>query len=305
MTGFLGDTITVNGKPNAALNLNAGTYRLRVLNGSNSRIYKLAFNDGTPLTAIATDGGLLAAPVQKRYIMLGPAERVDLWVDLSDRKPGDKIALKSLPFEGGSMGSMGGEGMMGGGMMGGRSGSSSAPDNGDELTLLKINVKEGKGVAKALPEKLATLSLFTAGDAINRDNPRTFRFEMKGMNPTINGRTFKMTKVASDEVVKMNTTEMWRLVNDNTGMMGGMMQMPHPVHIHGLSYHIVNRTKGKGWETIKDGFIDNGWKDTVTLFPGMTADVVMRFEDYPGLFLYHCHNLEHEDLGMMRNYLVK
>ena len=89
------------------------------------------------------------------------------------------------------------------------------------------------------------------------------------------------------------------------GMMGGMMQMPHPVHIHGLSFHIVNRTRGKGWETIKDGFIDNGWKDTALLFPGMTADVVMRFEDYPGLFLYHCHNLEHEDLGMMRNYLVK
>ncbi len=75
MTGFLGDTITVNGKPNASLNLNAGTYRLRVLNGSNSRIYKLAFNDGTPLTAIATDGGLLAAPVQKRYIMLGTEKR--------------------------------------------------------------------------------------------------------------------------------------------------------------------------------------------------------------------------------------
>ncbi len=129
---------------------------------------------------------------------------------------------------------------------------------------------------------------------------------MQGMNPVINGRSFKMTEVADDETVRLNTTEIWRLKNDNgSGMMGGMMQMPHPVHIHGLSFHIVNRTRGKGWETIKDGFIDNGWKDTALLFPGMTADVVMRFEDYPGLFLYHCHNLEHEDLGMMRNYLVK
>ena len=144
------------------------------------------------------------------------------------------------------------------------------------------------------------------GDAANGNNPRTFRFSMQGMNPVINGRSFQMTKVAEDEIVQLDTTEVWRLVNENSGMMGGMMQMPHPVHIHGLSFQILNRTASSvGWNSIKDGFVDGGWKDTLLLMPGMKAEVIMRFEDYPGLFLYHCHNLEHEDLGMMRNYLVK
>jgi FtsP/CotA-like multicopper oxidase with cupredoxin domain len=51
--------------------------------------------------------------------------------------------------------------------------------------------------------------------------------------------------------------------------------------------------------------VDEGWKDTVLLMPGERIKLLVRFEDYPGLFLYHCHNLEHEDMGMMRNYLVE
>jgi FtsP/CotA-like multicopper oxidase with cupredoxin domain len=53
------------------------------------------------------------------------------------------------------------------------------------------------------------------------------------------------------------------------------------------------------------GYVDEGWKDTVLLMPGERATVLMRFVAYPGLFLYHCHNLEHEDGGMMRNFLVE
>jgi len=241
--------------------------------------------------------------VKKSYILLGPAERVDLFVDLSGKKPGNDLTLKSLPF---NVGSMGG-GMMGGGMMGGRSGNNtSVPANGDELTILKVRIKAGTAKTTALPAKLATIREYDPTDAINKNNPRTFHFTMRGMNPVINGRTFQMTKVASDEIVRLDTTEIWRLVNDNGGMMGGMMQMPHPVHIHGLSFQILSRTRSStGWDNIRDGFVDNGWKDTVLLMPGMQADVILRFEDYPGLFLYHCHNLEHEDLGMMRNYLIK
>ncbi len=307
MTGFLGQQILVNGKPNAAFDLAPGTYRFRVLNGSNSRIYKLAWDDGTPLTVIATDGGLLEKPVQKSYLLLGPAERVDLFVDLSQKKSGSEMTLKSLAFSGGSIGSMMGGGRMGGGMMEGSSrGSSSAPDNGDELTILKVRTGTGTAKATPLPGRLATIQRIPVGDAVNGNNPRTFRFSMQGMNPVINGRSFQMTKVAEDEIVQLDTTEVWRLVNENSGMMGGMMQMPHPVHIHGLSFQILNRTASSvGWNTIRDGFVDQGWKDTLLLMPRMKADVIMRFEDYPGLFLYHCHNLEHEDLGMMRNYLVK
>ena len=78
MTGFLGDTILVNGQANSVIPVKTRAYRLRVFNGSNSRIYKLGWDDGTPLTAIGTDGGLLEAPETYPYIMLAPAERVEL-----------------------------------------------------------------------------------------------------------------------------------------------------------------------------------------------------------------------------------
>ena len=88
MTGFLGEHIVVNGKKNFSLDLDSKTYRLRLLNASNSRIYKLAWSDGTPLTVIGTDGGLLEKPVQKDYLTFGPAERFDIIADFSEKDTG-------------------------------------------------------------------------------------------------------------------------------------------------------------------------------------------------------------------------
>lgn len=211
MSGFLGDTILVNGQADTVIPVKTRAYRVRVLNGSNSRIYKLGWEDGTPLTAIGTDGGLLEAPQTRPYIMLAPAERVELWVDFSGRKPGTDLWLRSLEYELPQMGAMG----MGGGMGG-----------------------------------------------------------MRG------------------------------------GRMGGMemMAMPHPIHLHGQQFRVVSRTmthKDTGsYATVREGFINSGWKDTVLVMPGEEIDIIKPFEDYTGLFLYHCHNLEHEDLGMMRNFYV-
>ncbi len=145
------------------------------------------------------------------------------------------------------------------------------------------------------------------------------------MKWTINGRTYNGNEVADDEIVKLNTTEVWRINNGGNissgnrnnggGMMGNgrgmgnMMQMPHPVHIHQLQFNIVNRNSDKVdrnlWNAVKDGFIDDGPQDIVYVLPGMYIDLVMRFEDFQGLFLYHCHNLEHEDMGMMRNFKIE
>ena len=92
------------------------------------------------------------------------------------------------------------------------------------------------------------------------------------------------------------------------GMMGNMMQMPHPVHMHNVQFRILERNSddvdADTWKTVKDGFVDDGWKDTVLLMPGMRIKVLMTFNDYKGLFLYHCHNLELEDMGMMRNFKI-
>ncbi len=296
ISGFLGERILVNGRPEAAFDVTSNVYRLRLLNGSNSRIYKIAWNDGTPLTVIGTDGGLLEKPVTKPYMMLGPAERIELWVDFSKYHVGDGVQLASLPFDG-----AGGMGMMGGGMMGmGDRGRSAGLPNGSNFDIARFNITKKEIKSQTLPALLSKIPPPDIFRAINANNPRRFTFAMGHGSATINGRSFEMTRVADDEIVKLNTTEIWELVNG-----GSMMQMPHPVHVHGLQFRIIERTTGLGWETMKDGFVDSGWKDTVLLMPGMRAKILLRFEDYSGLFLYHCHNLEHEDMGMMRNYLVE
>ena len=84
--------------------------------------------------------------------------------------------------------------------------------------------------------------------------------------------------------------------------------MPHSMHIHGLQFRVIGRTisssRARGYDTVKAGLVDGGWKDTVLVMPGERVRVLLRFEDFTGLFLYHCHMLEHEDIGMMRNYRV-
>ena len=76
-----------------------GTYRFRLYNGSNARTYQLAWQDGTPLMVLGTDGGLLPKPVQRSYVTLAPAERVDLWVDFTGKSEGTEMVMQSLPFQ--------------------------------------------------------------------------------------------------------------------------------------------------------------------------------------------------------------
>ncbi len=301
MRGFLGDQILVNGKPNFNLSVGTRPYRLRLLNGSNSRIYKLAWSDGAPMTVIGTDGGLLEKPVRRRYITLAPAQRIDLWVDFGKYPTGTKLRLQSLEFSAGAS-----TRMMGGMMRGG----SSLP-NGAKFDVLTVSVDRAESGSETLPSKLSTFTLPTLEQAINGDNPKRFVLEMERGLWTINGRVFEMTAVAKDEIVRLNTTEAWSFENRIGGMGGGMggMSLPHPMHVHQLQYRIVKREvapQGRSdWNTLSAGFVDEGWHDTVLVMPAEKATIVMRFEDYPGLFLYHCHNLEHEDMGMMRNFLIQ
>jgi FtsP/CotA-like multicopper oxidase with cupredoxin domain len=87
------------------------------------------------------------------------------------------------------------------------------------------------------------------------------------------------------------------------------MAMPHPIHVHGCQFQIVERVIAPETrtmaETLRPGLVDGGWKDTFLVLPGERVRVRVRFERHAGLFLYHCHNLEHEDAGMMRNLLVE
>nr|WP_290668316.1 multicopper oxidase domain-containing protein [Ardenticatena sp.] len=321
MLGFLGDTILVNGTPDASFAVATRPYRLRILNGSNSRIYRLAWSDNNHLIVIGTDGGLLERPVKRPFITLGPAERVDLWVDFSHHPVGSELILQSLPVSGqlGSMGAMGGgmgpnRGMMRGGMgMGMGRGAPAQVGAQGVIPIARFRIEREEKSEQRLPETLSRIERLQPTDAVNRDNPRRFVLSMRPMQGwSINGRTFRMTDVAKDERVRRETVEIWQFENQSNGGGMGMMGMalPHPMHIHDIQFQVIGRemldpAMKSFWEEVRDGFIDEGWKDTVLVMPGERVTLITRFGDYEGMYLYHCHNLEHEDMGMMRNFLVE
>ncbi len=284
MMGFLGDQLLVNGQPNFTLPAANRAYRLRLLNGSNSRIYKLGWEDGSPFTVIGTDGGLLEKPVERPYLTLAPAERLEIWVDFSDQPIGSELNLVSLPFNTGSF-------------------------NSGQFPILTVRVEREATENATLPERLSAPNFFDEADA---ERTREVALEMSmGRGWTLNGRTFEMTAVTDDETIKQGSLEIWEFNNKGSGrggMMGGGMSLPHPMHMHGESFKIIERQIDRdgeaAWETLSDGVVDEGWKDTVLVMPGQRVKVLRRFGDFTGLFLYHCHNLEHEDMGMMRNYRV-
>jgi len=93
------------------------------------------------------------------------------------------------------------------------------------------------------------------------------------------------------------------------GGMGMMMSMAHPIHLHEEPFQIISRTIGaeeaESYATVREGFIDGGWKDTVLVMPGEKVRLIKPYKDNKGVFMVHCHNLEHEDMGMMREFLVE
>ena len=318
MVGFLGDTILVNGQANSTIPVKTRAYRLRILNGSNSRIYKLGWEDGTQLVAIGTDGGLLERPENYPYIMLAPAERIELWVDFSGRKVGSDLVLSSLEYQvtmphmgGGMQGGRGrvgrGMGMMNGGLL-----------QGESFPIIKFHITERVGDSPGLPEKLVSMRSLTERDISNPDRTVPIDIGMQHMSPQLNGRSFEMHEVMDIERIPVNTIQRIKISNnhgpmgDGAGGMRGrggmMMSMAHPIHLHGQQFKVLSRTQtdrnSDSYNTVKDGFIGNGWKDTVLVMPGEEIEIIKPFEDYTGLFLYHCHNLEHEDMGMMRNFYV-
>jgi len=176
MMGFLGDRILVNGRLDFSLPVATHAYRLRLLNGSNSRVYKLAWSDGAPLTVIATDGGLLAKPVQRQYLMLGPGERIELWADFSSLPVGTERTLQSLEFTGAE---------------GGMSGSQNLP-NGAPFPVLKVRVEREASDKASLPAQLSTLARYRREDAANGSAPRSFQLSLRQTQWQINGRVFQM-----------------------------------------------------------------------------------------------------------------
>jgi blue copper oxidase len=256
MNGFLGDRVLVNGQERPSLELGTGAYRVRLLNGSNSRIYKLAWDNGTPITLIGTDGGLLERPGPRPYLTLAPGERADLILDLRQHRVGASLGLRSLPFSGVESG-------MGMGMGRMMRGASALP-NGAPLSILTVQVQRRETSRFQLPARLSTFDTSWQPEETGRMTPRLFTVTSAGMQWLLNGRAFDMEGVASNETVSLGSKEVWEFANPGGGMMG--MRMAHPLHVHGRQFRVLSRQVdplfAKDSESLRDGFSDEGWKDT-------------------------------------------
>lgn len=300
MNGVLGDRVLVNGVDDAAFKVAPRVHRLRIANVSNARIYKLAWSDGRPLRVVAADSGLFSSDegAQERpYVTLFPFERVELLEDFGARPDGSEIALLSRAFAGADgMGAMMGGGMMGGmmgrgGMMGGMMG----PSQGEELHIARFTVSPGPR------ESVRNLALPKA-EPMPREGKNELRTQLafRHMRGFLNGRRFDtddMVAVAGDERLPAGKPSVWTFTND-----GGGMSMSHPIHIHGARFRVIERSGGEVPAELREGIVGAGFKDTFGIFPGERVRVLIT-PTLPGLFMYHCHNLEHEDGGMMRNVL--
>lgn len=275
---FFGDTILVNGMVWPFLNVHQGKYRFRVLNGSNSRAYRLSLSPATPFVQIGTEGGLLAAPETVSEIMLSPGERIDVIIDFAGFQPNDEVILANsapAPFPG-------------------------TPGVGVIPHIMKFIVQNQAGHTGAIPAALRPFDPIPVSEAVQiRD------FELRMHPEPCAGSHWMINGLGWDDITeypRLGTTEIWRFVNRSG--------MSHPMHIHLVLFQVLDRQDF----IIDDGNVttvglkippdasEAGWKDTVTAHPQQVTRVIARFEDYAGLYAYHCHILEHEDHEMMRQF---
>lgn len=281
MTGYMGQYITVNGVHAPYKGVKATTYRFRVLNGSNARIYNLGLSNGASFKIIGSDGGLLETSETVSTLLLAPGERADILIDFSSYNIGRELFLINNTFAGAST------------------------QGKQKFNVLKFVVETKITKDFVIPTALSNIEKIPANSA---SKTRTFRISemsmsgmsnmgnMGGMTMTgmhqINNKVYDKNRI--DEVVSAGATEIW--VFDNSAG-----AEPHPMHIHGVQFQVLDRTGGRGSLIASE----KGWKDTILLLPGEKVRVIMTFSQYKGVFMLHCHNLEHENDGMMLQFEVK
>jgi spore coat protein A, manganese oxidase len=269
--GFLADIPVVNGVAQPRFEVANRRYRFRVLNGSNARPYNLALSSGRPFTVIASEGGLFVNPVRNVTVLpIAPAERYEIVVDFSDYAVGERVVLENRRVE------------------------------GDEATreLMRFDVVRAETDDSEVPDVLVPEErqyddTHLPPDPDNIARRREFRFDKDGPMFTINGLTFDGARI--DANPREGDTEIWTVYNNSGGWI-------HPVHLHLVNFKVLSRNGNdpNPWE--------RGWKDTVLVGEGEEVRIMMRWpkvpvEDEPGPFaqkyVFHCHNLEHEDHDMM------
>ena len=294
---WIGNRMLVNWTPEPYLDAMTCLHRFRILNASNARTYRLAFTVGgrkLPYAIIGTDGGLLDKPRTVSESFLAPAQRLDVLVDFEKLVAGSTVMLTSLRYDPMENDGGGGDPAIE---------HPGAPALGEPMHIMKINVK----VPVCAPRKVpATLSSMPAMPKTTKP-ARRFRLHLEGTRWLVNGYNYHDDMRAVKARVKRGTVETWEITNDKKSM-------PHPMHLHGFHFRVVGRRGSppqvRQLALDKSGLTpqDYGWLDTVLVWPGETVRIAIDFsQPFSGtqLYMFHCHNLEHEDQGMMLNFAVE
>jgi spore coat protein A len=270
---FSADGILINGKLRPFFEVEPRLYRFRVLNAANSRFFGLSLDNKQPLVQIGSDQGLLSAPAELKYLSLAPAERADLLIDFS-QLAGQTIHLRT-----------------------------------GALDILQFRVaRQSPSSSVGMPKTLRTIERTPESEATVTRTITLNEYQDKIGNPMIMLLNRKHWHEPVTETPKLNSTEIWEFVNET--------EDTHPMHIHLVRFQILDRRTFDPFAYMTDKHLrfrgpaeppaanELGWKDTVQCPAGMVTRVIMRFEGYPGKYLYHCHILEHEANDMMRPFEV-
>jgi spore coat protein A len=302
---FFGNTIVVNGRTWPELSVEPRRYRFRFLNGCNSRflILKIANNPqarrparpALPFWQIGTEGGFLPAPVRLDQLLIGLAERADVIVDFTGLPVGTELYLinegPDEPFGGGEPND-----------------DFEAADPATTGQVMKFTVVPLASRDTSVPPARLTLPAFTPLPPATRTRRVSLNEEDSTVLPGVGPRAALLGTIASggapvhkgwDDPITENpavgATEIWEIHNFTPDA--------HPIHIHEVQFQVVGREPfddstprpPERWET--------GYKDTVIAYPAEITRVKATF-DRAGLFVWHCHIVEHEDNEMMRPYRI-
>jgi spore coat protein A, manganese oxidase len=295
---FFGELPVVNGAIYPYLNVEPRPYRLRLLNGSNSRFLNIFFNLAKHVTdipslvavhQIGSDGGFLPAPAKLEKILLGPAERADLILDFSGLE-GKTVTLTndaSAPYPGWNV-------------------QNAHWPEVYEFMQFRVVFPVTKKTSFSMPAQMPFSTLDETQAVITRDFVLSEQLGDQGrsMGVRINGKGYDDPVT---ETIKLGSVEKWRFFNTSDDA--------HPMHLHLVQFQILHR-QGFDATALQNGKVElignvrkphaneAGWKDTAVVVPGDVLTILARFEGYTGRYVFHCHMLEHEDNDMMRPFEV-
>lgn len=280
-----GDYAFINGTSNPQVSLPRQYVRLRLLNADIERSYNIGFSDNRSFYVIANDGGLLNAPVQTTRVRVMVGERYEIMVDLSNLAVGGTLDLKAYNTGQNALSFPGAENQT--------AGEFGSLLNARDFNLLRINaIAQTANPILSVPTVLNSDTYWGLSDVTNNRSAITVTGGARGGAFTLNNLAYGFNRI--DQTVALDAIEKWTITNNNI--------FGHSFHLHDVFFKILSRTSGiLSYE--------GGWKDSFYLPNGETVTFVAKFDDYADTdpdhpYMYHCHFANHEDEGMMGQFLV-